>query len=319
MRILFAGTPEAAVPSLRALIDSPHEVVGVLTRPDAPLGRGRTLHPSPVRVVAEEARVPVLTPRGLKSAEVQQHLRDLQADLAVVVAYGVIIPPAALDIPRHGWVNLHFSLLPAWRGAAPAQRAVLAGQETTGLSIFRIEAGLDTGPVVSTSDVAIGPHETSGQLLERMATLGADALVAAATAIGDGTATFTPQDDDGATYAQKLTPAQAHVDWTAPAEDVDALIRGMSPDPGAWTTWNGSRFKLLGTEETRSGDAPSSLLPGQLQASRKQLVVGTGTVPVAISTVAPAGKKPMRAADWARGAHLTAGSTFDGDLEGQQA
>lgn len=319
MRILFAGTPEAAVPSLRALIGSPHEVVGVLTRPDAPVGRGRALHPSPVRVVAEEARVPVLTPRGLKSAEVQQHLRDLQADLAVVVAYGVIIPSAALDIPRHGWVNLHFSLLPAWRGAAPAQRAVLAGQETTGLSIFRIEAGLDTGPVVSTSEVAIGPHETSGQLLERMATLGADALVAAASAIGDGTATFTPQDDEGATYAQKLTPAQAHVDWTAPAEDVDALIRGMSPDPGAWTTWNGGRFKLLGTEETRSGDAPSSLPPGQLQASRKQLVVGTGTVPVAISTVAPAGKKPMRAADWARGAHLTAGSAFDGDLEGQQA
>lgn len=319
MRILFAGTPEAAVPSLHALLESPHEVVGVLTRPDAPVGRGRALHPSPVKEVATAAGIPVLTPKGLRSRTVQDQVRALDPELAVVVAYGVILPAAALQIPRHGWINLHFSLLPRWRGAAPAQRAVLAGQRSTGLSVFRIEEGLDTGPVLSTRGVDIGRHETSGQLLERMAALGASDLVAAADAIQDGTAVFTPQDEDGVTYADKLTPQEARVDWSASAETVGDLIRGMSPDPGAWTQWHGARIKILGTEEPRdTPDAPSAALaPGVLHASRKQVFVGTGSTPLALSVVAPAGKRPMRAADWARGAHLVQGSTFD--TEGEQA
>src|SRR5690625_4384271 len=177
MRLLFAGTPEAALPSLRALLDSRHEVVGVLTRADAPSGRGRTLRPSPVRVLADEAGIPVLTPRSLRDPQVQQQLRDLAPEVAPVVAYGNLIPPAALEIPAHGWINLHFSMLPAWRGAAPAQRAVLAGQRETGMTVFRLEEGLDTGEVITARTEPIGRYEASGQLLERLASSGAQLLL----------------------------------------------------------------------------------------------------------------------------------------------
>jgi methionyl-tRNA formyltransferase len=313
MRILFAGTPEVAVPSLRALLESSHEVVAVLTRPDAPSGRGRTLRPSPVRAVADAEGIPVLTPTSLRGDEVLQQLRDLDVEAAAVVAYGNLVPPAALAIPAHGWVNLHFSLLPAWRGAAPAQRAVLAGQESTGMTTFLLEKGMDTGPVLATREEPIDPFETAGDLLERMATTGAPLLVSTLDELAAGTARPVAQPQSGISHAAKLTPAEAELDPTLPADRVSALIRGMSPQPGAWTTWHGERMKVLGIEPVRPGpetdDAPP-LAPGRLRATRRQLLMGTGTEPLALSQLAPAGRRPMRAADWARGAGLTDDAAF---------
>ncbi|ATG51967.1 methionyl-tRNA formyltransferase [Brachybacterium vulturis] len=312
MRLLFAGTPEAALPSLRTLLDSHHEVVGVLTQPDAPTGRGRRLAPSPVKALALEAGVPVLTPATLRDETVQQQLRDLAPDVAPVVAYGNLIPQAALDIPRHGWINLHFSLLPQFRGAAPAQRAVLAGQRETGMSVFRIEQGLDTGDLLTTAPTTIGEFETAGQLLERMAEDGASVLLQALDALADGTATFTPQDHSLATHAAKLSTAEARIDWTRPAEQVAAHIRGMSPQPGAWTLLDGARTKLLGVELAPE-HAP--LAPGRIETTKRQVLVGTGTDVIALSTLAPAGKRPMRAADWARGAALAEHARFTTDQQ----
>ncbi|MFE5774921.1 methionyl-tRNA formyltransferase [Brachybacterium sp. NPDC056505] len=308
MRILFAGTPEVAVPSLRALLDSPHEVVAVLTRPDAPSGRGRTLRPSPVRVLAEETRVPVLSPDSLRGEDVLSQLRDLDVEAAAVVAFGNLVPPAALAIPPRGWVNLHFSLLPAWRGAAPAQRAVLAGQESTGMTTFLLEKGMDTGPVLATRDVAIDPFETAGSLLDRMAVDGAPLLVETLDALADGTARPVQQSEEGATRAAKLTPAEAELDLSLPAPEVSARIRGMSPHPGAWTTWEGERMKVLGVEPVRTEAPP--LAPGRLHATRRQLLIGTGSEPLALAQLAPAGRRAMRAADWARGAGLAEGAAF---------
>ena len=315
MRLLFAGTPEAALPSLRTLLDSHHEVVGVLTQPDARTGRGRKLRPSPVKTLALEAGIPVVTPATLRDDAVRQQLRDLAPDAAPVVAYGNLIPQAALGIPRHGWINLHFSLLPAWRGAAPAQRAVLAGQRRTGMSVFRIEKGLDTGDVLTTAPTTIGEFETAGELLERMAEDGAALLLQALDALADGSAELTPQDHAAATHAAKLTTAEAQIDWSLPAEQVSAHIRGMSPQPGAWTLLDGARTKILGIE---AAPEHAPLPPGRIEAGKRQVLVGTGTAPIALSTLAPAGKKPMRAADWARGASLAADARFttapqDGD------
>ncbi|MGO1599659.1 MAG: methionyl-tRNA formyltransferase [Brachybacterium sp.] len=312
MRLLFAGTPEAALPSLRTLLDSHHDVVGVLTRPDAPTGRGRKLTPSPVKALALEAGVPVLTPDTLRDESVQQQLRDLAPDVAPVVAYGTLIPQAALDIPRHGWVNLHFSLLPQFRGAAPAQRAVLAGQRETGMSVFHIEQGLDTGDILTTAPTTIGEFETAGELLERMAEDGASVLLRALDALEGGTATATPQDDSLATRAAKLSTAEARIDWTRPAEQVAAHIRGMSPQPGAWTLLDGARTKLLGVEQAPE-HAP--LPPGRIETTKRQVLVGTGTDVIALSTLAPAGKRPMRAADWARGAALPEVACFTTDQQ----
>lgn len=315
MRLLFAGTPEAALPSLRTLLDSRHEVVGVLTRADAPSGRGRKLRPSPVKTLAEEAGVPVLTPRTLRSAEVQQQLRELAPDVAPVVAYGTLIPEAALEIPVHGWVNLHFSMLPTWRGAAPAQRAVLAGQRETGMTVFRLDEGLDTGEVITARPEAIGEYETSGRLLDRLAISGAQLLLDAIDALDAGTATFTAQDHGAATLAPKLSTAEARIDWARPAEQVSAHIRGMSPDPGAWTTLEGTRMKILGVEESPEEATELALRPGQLAATRRHLLVGTGTAPVALAMLAPAGRRPMRAPDWARGADLAPDTAFDDEQE----
>lgn len=312
MRLIFAGTPAAAVPSLRALLASRHEVIAVLTRPDAPTGRGRRLTPSPVRVLAEEAGIPVLTPRTLRDEAVQRRLRELAPDAAPVVAYGGLVPPAALDIPRHGWINLHFSLLPRWRGAAPAQRAVLAGQGSTGMTTFRLDEGLDTGDVLLAQESPIGPTETSGELLERLAEEGAELLVRSLDAIADGTASFTPQPADGATHAAKLTTEEARIDWTRPAAEVGAHLRGMSPQPGAWTHLRGERFKVLGIED-RPAPEGLGLAPGELSATKKALFVGTGTAPLALGTVAPPGRRPMRGADWARGAGLAPGERFTAD------
>ena len=313
MRLIFAGTPEVALPALHALIESDHEVVAVLTRPDAPVGRRRTLTPSPVRARADELGIPVLTPTSLREPEVQQQLRDLDADAAAVVAYGILVPADALMIPVRGWVNLHFSLLPQWRGAAPAQRAVLAGQRRTGMSVFQLEEGLDTGPVLGVQEVEVGEFETAGDLLERMATSGADLLVRTLDEIAAGTAQPVPQAHDDATSAPKLSPAEARIDFAQPAERVDAQIRGMSPHPGAWTSFRGGRFKILGTEKPTSAPA---LDAGRIAVGeRGQVLVGTATTPIAVAVVGPAGKRAMRAADWARGAALTADEAFDMEEE----
>ena len=302
MRLLFAGTPEVALPSLRALADSAHEVVAVLTRPDARRGRGRTLHPSPVAAWAREHGIPVLTPRTLRDPEVQEEIAALDVDAAPVVAYGALIPPALLDVPRHGWINLHFSLLPAWRGAAPVQHALIAGDDVTGASTFRIEEGLDTGPVLGTLTETVRPSDTSGDLLARLAESGAPLLLATLDALESGDAVPVPQPADGVSHAPRLEVTDARVEWAAPAVAVDRLVRGTTPAPGPWTTApDGSRLKL-GPVKVRTD--VDDLAPGAVRAGKKEVLVGTGNGAVELGQVAPAGRSWMVAADWARGARL---------------
>ncbi|WP_152189651.1 methionyl-tRNA formyltransferase [Georgenia satyanarayanai] len=311
MRLLFAGTPEVALPSLRALAESAHEVVAVLTRPDARRGRGRTLHPSPVAAWAREHGIPVLTPRTLRDVEVQEEIAALGVDAAPVVAYGALIPPALLDVPRHGWVNLHFSLLPAWRGAAPVQHAVIAGDDVTGATTFRIEAGLDTGPVLGTLTETVRPSDTSGDLLARLAESGAPLLLATLDALESGSAVPVPQPADGVSHAPRLEVTDARVEWAAPAVAVDRLVRGTTPAPGPWTTApDGSRLKL-GPVTVRADVV--DLAPGALRAAKTEVLVGTGNGAVELGQVAPAGRSWMAAADWARGARLPEDARLGGE------
>ena len=255
MRVLFAGTPEAAVPSLRALLESEHEVVGVLTRPDSRSGRGRRLFPSPARVVAEEAGVPVLTPRGLRDPEVARgRWPSWPLRPAPVVAYGALVPPSLLDLPRHGWVNLHFSLLPAWRGAAPVQHAIMAGDTMTGATTFLLEEGLDTGPVLGTLTEPIRATDTAGHLLDRLAVAGAGLLVATLDALAAGDLQPQPQPGDGVSLAPKLSVEDARIRWERPAYAVDRQIRGCTPAPGAWTTFRGAAAQ--GAAGAAGGRAP---------------------------------------------------------------
>ena len=304
MRVLFAGTPDVAVPSLRAILASRHNVVAVLTRPDAPAGRGRTLTPSPVATVAADAGVEVLAPVRPRDPEFLARLAEIAPDCAAVVAYGGLIPRAALDVPKHGWVNLHFSLLPAWRGAAPVQHAVLAGDEVTGASTFRLEEGLDTGPVYGSVTEAVRPEDTSGDLLDRLAGSGARLLVATLDGIEDGALVATPQSSDGISSAPKLTVADAEVRWTAPALQVDRLIRACTPAPGAWTTLRGVRLKL---RPVRLDQATSGLAPGEIRSDRDAVRVGTGSHAVRLGEVQPQGRTAMPASDWARGVRLEPG------------
>ena len=307
MRLLFAGTPEPAVESLRAILDSHHEVAAVLTRPDAPVGRGRRMVASPVAALAREAGIETLTPRTPKDPQFVARLRDLDVDCAPVVAYGGLIPPQALVVPRHGWVNLHFSLLPAWRGAAPVQHAVLAGDEITGASVFRLEEGLDTGPVYGMVTQTIAAHDTSGALLERLARSGAGLLVATLDGIESGHVAAEPQPADGVSHAPKIDVDDARVDWHAPALRVDRLVRACTPAPGAWTTLRGERLKLgpvrIDLDPAAAASSASPLAPGQVDVG-SSVRVGTATVPVVLGEVQPAGKRRMAATDWARGARL---------------
>ncbi len=309
MRLLFAGTPDAAVPSLEALLRSRHEVVAVLTRPDARIGRGRHLAPSPVRALAQGHGIPVLTPAGTAGPDLARDLTALRLDAAAVVAYGSLIPPSLLTVPQHGWVNLHFSILPAWRGAAPVQRALMAGDTVTGATTFRLETGLDSGPVLGTMTESVRGDDTSGTLLDRLARAGAGLLVATLDGLEDGSLVAVPQSCEGISHAPKLTVADARVDWMRPAHVVDRQIRGCTPAPGAWTTFRGGRLglgplTLLGSEE-------ASLPPGGLLAGKSAVIVGTGSAAVGLGQVQPPGKRPMAAADWARGARLHIGERFD--------
>ncbi|MCL7458407.1 methionyl-tRNA formyltransferase [Micromonospora echinofusca] len=304
MRVIFAGTPAVAVPALAAVAASRHELVAVVTRPDAPAGRGRGLARSPVGAWADEHGIEVLTPARPREPEFQDRLRELAPDCVPVVAYGALVPPAALEIPRHGWINLHFSLLPAWRGAAPVQHAVLHGDELTGASVFQLEEGLDTGPVYGTLTDEIRPADTSGDLLERLAHSGAGLLVAVLDAIDDGTARAEPQPADGVSLAPKLTVEDARVRWSDPAFAVDRRIRACTPAPGPWTTFRGERVKL--GPVTPVPDGPE-LKPGELLVEKSRVLAGTATTPVRLGEVRAAGKRAMPATDWARGVRVAAG------------
>jgi methionyl-tRNA formyltransferase len=304
VRVIFAGTPAVAVPALAAVADSRHELVAVVTRPDAPAGRGRGLSRSPVGEWADEHGIEVLTPARPREPEFLDRLRELAPDCVPVVAYGALVPPVALEIPRHGWINLHFSLLPAWRGAAPVQHAVLHGDELTGASVFQLEQGLDTGPVFGTLTDEIRPGDTSGDLLQRLADSGAGLLVAVLDAIADGTARAEPQPADGVSLAPKLTVEDARVRWSDPAFAVDRRIRACTPAPGAWTTFRGERVKL--GPVVPAADGPD-LKAGELLVEKNRVLVGTATVPVRLGEVRAAGKRAMPATDWARGVRVGAG------------
>ena len=289
------------MPSLEALLDSAHDVVAVVTRPDAPAGRGRTLRPSPVRERAEAAGVEVLTPVHPRDEAFQARLRQLAPDCCPVVAYGALVPQPVLDIPVHGWVNLHFSLLPAWRGAAPVQHALLHGDEITGATTFRLEAGMDTGPVYGVTTEQVRPTDTSGDLLDRLATGGAGLLVATLDGIERGELRPVPQPADGVSLAPKITVDDARVDWTAPAVRVDRVVRACTPAPGAWTTLRGKRVKLGPVAVT-----DEVLPPGEVAGD----LVGTATTAVRLGGVRPEGKGAMPAADWLRGLRLEPGERF---------
>lgn len=312
MKLLFAGTPTTALPSLRALLDSSrHEVAAVLTRPDAPAGRGRRSRRSPVAEVADERGVPVLTPPRPSDPAFQAQLRDLGVDCAPVVAYGALLPRAVLDSPHYGWVNLHFSLLPAWRGAAPVPHALLAGDDVTGASTFLIEEGLDSGPVFGVTTEPIRPDDTSGSLLERLAVSGAELLVATLDGIADGQLSPVEQSGEGISVAPKLTADDARVDFAVPAAAVDRRIRACTPTPGAWTLWRGQRLKL-GPVRVSAADPAGELAPGRIRADGAAVLVGTATRPVALGDVQPPGRRPMPAAAWARGARPVAGESLGG-------
>ncbi|MFG2870524.1 methionyl-tRNA formyltransferase [Streptomyces sp. NPDC048338] len=305
MKLVFAGTPEVAVPALDALIASGrHEVAAVVTRPDAPAGRGRHLVASPVAQRAEEAGIEVLKPAKPRDEDFLARLREIAPDCCPVVAYGALLPRVALDVPAHGWVNLHFSLLPAWRGAAPVQHAVLAGDEVTGASTFQIEEGLDSGPVYGVITEDVRPTDTSGDLLTRLAFAGAGLLAATMDGIEDGSLKAVPQPTDGITQAPKIQVEDAHVDWKAPALRVDRLVRACTPAPGAWTLFRGERLKLI---QAHPVPDRTDLAAGELAAGKNNVFVGTGSYAVELLWVQPQGKKPMRAADWARGVRIAAG------------
>ncbi|MDK8497161.1 methionyl-tRNA formyltransferase [Corynebacterium accolens] len=303
MRIIFAGTPEPAVVALEKLLASSHEVVAVITRPDAKKGRGRSLHPSPVKALAQEHGIEVLTPATLRPGtedgdNLRERLAELQPEAIPVVAYGNLISKDLLDVARHGWVNLHFSLLPAWRGAAPVQAAIAAGDDITGASTFRIEEGLDTGPVFGTVTEAITGTDTADDLLTRLAYSGADLLVATMDGLEAGT--LEPQAQSGeATYAPKISTAAARIDWTQPAFAIDRHIRAHTPGPGAWTLLDDSRLKVGPVRVTEGID--KHLAPGEALISKDAVYIGTATQPVQLDRIQPPGKKMMNAADWARG------------------
>jgi methionyl-tRNA formyltransferase len=342
MRVVFAGTPETAVPSLDALLDSRHEVVAVVTRPDARVGRGQTLTPSPVAERAAQAGLEILRPARPSEPEFLDRLRAIAPDCCPVVAYGALLPQIALDIPPRGWVNLHFSVLPAWRGAAPVQHALLNGDEVTGATTFRLVREMDAGPTYGVFTETIRDSDTAGTLLARLATYGAGLLVTTLDGIEDGLLEERAQPSDGVSYAPKLTPDDGLVDWTRPAGAVDRRIRGCTPKPGAWTWVGAERLKLFpvrvasddatrgaqrehaDTDQTDAGrtdagrtdagrtDAGQStaeaeadrVMPpaaGEVAASKRRVLVGTGTVPVELGDVQPAGKPRMAAVDWMRG------------------
>jgi methionyl-tRNA formyltransferase len=333
MRLIFAGTPETAVPSLDALLGSRHEVAAVITRPDAAAGRGRRVGPSPVGRRASEAGLPVLQPASVRAPGFLDRLRALSADCCTITAYGALIPQAAVDIPRHGWVNVHFSLLPAWRGAAPVPHAIMHGDDIAGATTFQLVAELDAGPVYGAVTEPIRPSDTAGDLLARLSQAGAELLVRTLDGIESGQLQPRPQPAEGVSYAPKLTAEDARVRWVSPALAVGRHIRACTPAPGAWTMLGDRRLKLWplaatpGTLASPSGSpspAPAAsatggsatgldLRPGQLLVTRAGVFAGTATWPVQLGDVQQSGKRKMPAAEWSRGLHLGTDGSSAGD------
>ncbi|MDR2373401.1 MAG: methionyl-tRNA formyltransferase [Bifidobacteriaceae bacterium] len=323
MRIAFAGTPAAAIPALEALAASGHELVAVISRPDRPAGRGRRPLAAPVAEAALAMGLPLLRPEHPQDADFQAKLRSLEPEAVAVVAYGALLPESALAIAPRGWVNLHFSLLPAWRGAAPVQRAIWAGDQITGATTFQIVKELDQGPVFGAVTYQVPPRATAGDVLQTLAQDGAKLLAATMDLIAAGRARPRPQGDEGVSYAPKVTAADAEVDWTAPALAVDRQIRACTPVPGAWTWWRGQRLKIgpLGSPPNEIGSVgrgagsqpPPAGQPGNLLALKHAVMVATGSGWVALNQVKPAGKGWMSADAWARGARMgTAGKDIEG-------
>ena len=310
MRVVFAGTPEVAVPSLERVLASSHEVLAVVTRPDARSGRGRHLAPSPVAEVAADKGIEVLKPASAKDPALLDRLRELAPECCPVVAYGGLLPQDALDIPEHGWVNLHFSLLPAWRGAAPVQHALLHGDEITGATTFEIVRDLDAGPVYGVLTERIRGDDTAGALLDRLAEHGAELLVATLDGIEDGSLQAQPQSVEGVCLAPKVTVDDAQVRWSDPAVAVDRRIRACTPAPGAWSTFRGERLKV-GPVTLRPGQ--TALRPGEMAAGRHEVLVGAADHAVELHEVRPQGRKPMLAADWARGVRPEPGEAMTDD------
>ncbi len=298
MRLVFAGTPQVAADTLAHLLDhSGHEVVAVLTRPDAPKGRSSRLVPSPTAELALDRGIEVLRPARSGDPELADRLATLAPDCCPVVAYGGLIPRRLLDLPRHGWVNVHFSLLPRWRGAAPVQHAILAGDEVTGVTVFELVEALDAGPVLATSDYRLGAQETAGDALSALQGVGADLLVRTLDGLEAGTLAADPQPEDGVTLAPKLTVEGARIDWTQPAPVIDRQVRANNPSPVAWTELSGERLRVL-TATPRPDDG---LAPGELRPGKREVLVGTGVGTLELGLVQPAGKRPLPAADWGRG------------------
>jgi methionyl-tRNA formyltransferase len=307
MRVLFAGTPQVAVASLDQLVNDGFDVVAVLTREDAPVGRKRVLTPSPVAARAAELGIELIHANRIDETT-QQRIAALEADIAAIVAYGGLVPEKALGIPRLGWVNLHFSLLPAWRGAAPVQHSIMAGDDITGAVTFQLEKGLDTGPVFGTLTEAIDPADTAGDLLGRLAVSGSVLLSQTLSGLDSGAVVGVPQRGESS-YAHKLTLVDGKIDWSAPALAIRRRINGTTPEPGAWTELDGQRFKIGPVSPAADVD---SLTPGQVQITggkQPRVVVGTGSHGVELALVQPPGKKMMNAADWARG--ILASGTVD--------
>lgn len=295
LRLIFAGSPAAAVPSLEALIAGPHDVVAVVTREDSPHGRKRLLTPTPVAELAERAGIPVI--RANRLGPVTDELLALDADLGVIVAYGGSIREPLLSAPRHGWINLHFSLLPKWRGAAPVQRALIAGETETGTAVFRLVEELDAGPLFAVEQVAIAPFQTAGSLLEALSVSGARQLASVVDDIAAGRAEAIEQRGEPSAAA-KLSLEDGRIDWTQPADRVSARIRGVTPEPGAFTVLAGDRLKVLEIAPARDA---LQVAPGQFVAVGSAVLAGTASEPIELVRVQPAGRKPMPAADWWRG------------------
>lgn len=297
-RTIFFGTPEAAVPSLEALIASDHEVVCVVTAPDRPRGRGMLVEPSPVKRRAQQAGLSILQPATLRSGDVVDSLRTFDAGVVVVVAYGLILPPEVLNVPALGCLNVHFSLLPRLRGAAPVQWALIEGHDETGVTIIQMDERMDTGPIYGQSAEPINPSDDAGGLEERLAQRGAGLLLATLDAIEREDPIPTPQDDSAATYAPKITSELAHIDWSVPAESIRNRVRAFSPRPGAWTTWKSKRLKVFKLEAT---DQPSQAAPGTLHPSKERLLVSTTGPAAELVEVQPEGKGRMSGAEFVRG------------------
>lgn len=293
MKLIFMGTPDFSVPVLEAL-HTKHEIVAVYCQPPRPAGRGKKDRPSPVQQRAEALGLTVRHPVSLKGGDAQVEFSELGADIAIVVAYGLILPQAILDAPTHGCLNIHASLLPRWRGAAPIHRAIMAGDEETGVCIMQMEAGLDTGPVLLRDAIAIGPEETTGELHDRLSEMGANLIVEALAKLAELSPETQPE--GGVTYAAKIDKSEARVDWSLPARQVDQLIRGLSPFPGAWCEIGGERVKILGSRVAAGTGEPGSVLGG--------FAVACGEGAVEITRAQRAGKKPMAAGDILKGLDL---------------